>query len=55
MTTSGPEPLEVLRSRIDYEHYLSKQLQPIADSILLPLHDNLTTARPVLGRAGQYG
>lgn len=40
MTTGGPEPLEVLRSRIDYEHYLSKQLQPIADSILLPLKDN---------------
>lgn len=51
MTTSGPEPLEVLRSRIDYEHYLSKQLQPIADSILLPLHDNfarLTTAQASL-------
>jgi len=51
MTSSGPEPLEVLRSRIDYEHYLSKQLQPIADSILLPLHDNfarLTTAQASL-------
>ncbi|SFU31763.1 DNA polymerase II [Pseudoduganella namucuonensis] len=48
MTTSGPEPLEALRSTIDYEHYLSKQLQPIADSILLPMHDsfaNLTTAQ----------
>lgn len=51
MTTSGPEPLEVIRSNIDYEHYLSKQLQPIADSILLPLHDSfssLTTAQGAL-------
>ncbi|KQQ47155.1 DNA polymerase II [Duganella sp. Leaf126] len=46
MTTSGPEPLEALRSPIDYEHYLTKQLQPIADAILQPMHDsfgNLTT------------
>jgi DNA polymerase-2 len=48
MTKNGPEPLEALRSGIDYEHYLSKQLEPIADSILLPLNDsfaNLTTAQ----------
>ncbi len=51
MTTSGPEPTEVMRSNIDYEHYLTKQLQPIADSILLPMHDsftNLTTAQASL-------
>jgi DNA polymerase-2 len=34
MTTTGPEPLETRNSPIDYEHYLSKQLQPIADAIL---------------------
>jgi DNA polymerase-2 len=48
MTTNGPEPLEVQKSHIDYEHYLSKQLQPIADSILLPMNDsfaNLTTSQ----------
>jgi DNA polymerase-2 len=43
MTTGGPEPLEVVRSHIDYEHYLSKQLQPIADSILLPMNDSFTS------------
>jgi len=51
MTTGGPEPLEAVRSAIDYEHYLSKQLQPIADSILLPMNDsffNLTTAQASL-------
>jgi len=52
MTSSGPEPLEVLRSRIDYEHYLSKQLQPIADSILLPLHDNF--ARLITAQASLF-
>jgi DNA polymerase-2 len=48
MTRNGPEPLEALRSAIDYEHYLSKQLEPIADSILLPLNDSfakLTTGQ----------
>ncbi|WP_395406064.1 DNA polymerase II [Pseudoduganella sp. UC29_106] len=48
MTRNGPEPLEALHSAIDYEHYLTKQLEPIADSILLPLNDsfaNLTTAQ----------
>ncbi|HEX5341111.1 MAG TPA: DNA polymerase II [Duganella sp.] len=43
MTTGGPEPLEVVRSHIDYEHYLTKQLQPIADSILLPMNDSFTS------------
>jgi DNA polymerase-2 len=51
MTTRGPEPMEVARSNIDYEHYLTKQLQPIADSILLPMNDSfssLTTAQTSL-------
>jgi len=34
MTTAGPEPIEYLRSPIDVEHYLSRQLKPIADGIL---------------------
>ncbi|MGB3068569.1 MAG: DNA polymerase II [Ottowia sp.] len=51
MTQSGPEPLEARHSRIDYEHYLAKQLQPIADAILQPLGDSflaLTSAQKVL-------
>jgi DNA polymerase-2 len=40
MTTAGPEPLEARRSSIEYEHYLDKQLQPIADAILAPLGDS---------------
>ena len=34
MTSNGPEPLETWRSGIDYDHYLTRQLQPIADAIL---------------------
>ncbi|NIC04231.1 DNA polymerase II [Billgrantia bachuensis] len=34
ITVAGPEPLEARRSAIDYQHYLSRQLQPVADGIL---------------------
>ncbi len=43
MTTAGPEPVELQAMRgtaIDYEHYLSKQLEPIADAILPFLGDS---------------
>lgn len=35
MTINGPEPKDERKSRIDYEHYIEKQLKPIADSILV--------------------
>ncbi|MBU7038755.1 MAG: DNA polymerase II [Theionarchaea archaeon] len=34
MTKRGPEPVENNPSRIDYDHYVEKQLKPIANSIL---------------------
>tara|TARA_R110002167_G_scaffold68716_4_gene194026 strand:- start:6741 stop:9086 length:2346 start_codon:yes stop_codon:yes gene_type:complete len=34
ITVNGPEPLEYLSSRIDHEHYIDKQIKPIADAIL---------------------
>jgi len=34
ITVAGPEPLEARRSAIDYQHYVSRQLQPVADGIL---------------------
>ncbi|MCF2948757.1 DNA polymerase II [Paraglaciecola aquimarina] len=34
MTLNGPEPLEYLSSKIDYDHYIEKQIQPIAEGIL---------------------
>lgn len=34
ITVNGPEPVELLRSPIDYQHYVDKQLLPVADTIL---------------------
>ena len=43
MTAAGPEPLETRASPIDYEHYVTRQLQPIADAILPFLDDDFET------------
>ena len=43
ITTAGPEPLEVRRAPIDYEHYLGRQLQPVADAILPFVDDDFST------------
>jgi DNA polymerase-2 len=40
MTVAGPEPLETRHSLIDYEHYLTRQLEPVADAILPFLGDS---------------
>lgn len=50
ITTSGPEPLENRQSPIDHEHYLSRQLQPVADAILPFVGDefNALTDRQLL-------
>lgn len=42
ITVAGPEPLEVRRAPIDYDHYVSRQLQPIADAILPFVDDNFS-------------
>lgn len=34
MTTNGPEPLEYHSSQLDYDHYIEKQIKPIADAVL---------------------
>lgn len=51
MTVAGPEPLETQRSPIDYDHYLTRQLQPVADAILPFLGDDfaaLTSRQQIL-------
>ncbi len=35
ITEDGPEPIQKIEHAIDYDHYLNKQLKPIADSILV--------------------
>jgi DNA polymerase II len=34
ITTEGPEPLQELKHKIDYDHYINKQIKPIADTVL---------------------
>ena len=34
ITRAGPEPLEARSAPIDYDPYLTRQLQPVADAIL---------------------
>lgn len=42
-TTSGPEPVDYQHSPLDYDHYLSKQLQPVAEGILPFIDDDFAT------------
>ncbi len=35
MTERGPEPVSNIKHRIDYKHYIEKQIKPIADSLLV--------------------
>lgn len=34
MTSNGPEPVEHQLSALDYDHYIDKQIKPIADAVL---------------------
>jgi DNA polymerase-2 len=34
MTVAGPEPLQEARSALDYEHYVHKQVRPVAEPVL---------------------
>ena len=52
ITLAGPEPLETRRAAIDYEHYLTRQLQPVADAILPFVGDDF--ARLVGGQLGLF-
>ncbi|MDF7681687.1 DNA polymerase II [Enterobacteriaceae bacterium ESL0689] len=42
-TLNGPEPVDYQQSALDYNHYLEKQLQPIAEGILPLLNDDFAT------------
>jgi DNA polymerase-2 len=41
MTVHGPEAIECQTSALDYEHYIEKQISPIADTILNALGDSI--------------
>ncbi len=44
LTESGPEPATERRSKIDYQHYIDKQLQPVAEPVLAELGLNFAKA-----------
>ncbi len=41
ITTEGPEPIQKLKHKIDYGHYIEKQIAPIANQILILLGKSL--------------
>nr|WP_300307884.1 DNA polymerase II [Halomonas sp.] len=43
ITLAGPEPLEARQSPIDTDHYLTRQLQPVADAILPFVGDDFSS------------
>ncbi|MEJ5064418.1 DNA polymerase II [Erwinia sp. MYb375] len=52
MATSGPEPLEARITPLDYDHYLTRQLQPVAEGILPFMQDDFATL--VTGQLGLF-
>ncbi|WP_075182295.1 DNA polymerase II [Pantoea sp. 1.19] len=52
MATSGPEPLECRVSPLDYDHYLIRQLQPVAEGILPFVGDDFATL--ITGQLGLF-
>ncbi len=52
IATSGPEPLEARTSPLDYDHYLTRQLQPVADGILPFVQDDFATL--ITGQLGLF-
>ena len=34
MTRAGPEPAGTRRAELDYDHYVEKQIRPVAEAIL---------------------
>ncbi|VVO47572.1 DNA polymerase II [Pseudomonas fluorescens] len=43
ISVAGPEPLEIRSAPIDYDHYITRQLQPVADAILPFVDDDFST------------
>jgi DNA polymerase-2 len=38
ITEDGPEPIQKLKHKLDYDHYIKKQIAPIANTILSLFH-----------------
>lgn len=40
ITLNGPEPIQKLKHKIDYEHYIEKQIKPIAEQVLILINES---------------
>jgi len=40
MTPEGPVPVRMKPKEIDYQHYIDKQLKPLADGILFTMNES---------------
>ena len=40
ITEDGPEQINEIKHKIDYEHYIEKQIKPIANSVLVFFNKN---------------
>lgn len=52
MATAGPEPLEARSTPLDYDHYVTKQLQPVAEGILPFVEGDFATL--ITGQLGLF-
>ena len=52
MATAGPEPLEARVTPLDYDHYVTRQLQPVAEGILPFVGDDFATL--ITGQLGLF-
>ncbi len=52
MTTRGPEPVSGQTAPLDYDHYLTRQLEPVADAILGFVGGNFSTL--ITGQLGLF-
>ncbi|MBX4196244.1 DNA polymerase II [Candidatus Pacearchaeota archaeon] len=44
ITENGPEPIQMHKSKLDYDHYIKKQIEPIANQVLSLLGKNFEEA-----------
>ncbi|MGG6100490.1 DNA polymerase II [Pantoea allii] len=52
IATSGPEPVEARTTPLDYDHYVTKQLQPVAEGILPFVEGDFATL--ITGQLGLF-
>ena len=53
ITLNGPEPVDYRQSPMDYQHYIDRQLKPVADAILPFIDLDFDTL--VDGQLGLFG